>query len=114
MPAAFAAAASASTLAPASLGSRRLMIDANPSFLISGTPSGFVAPPQATVVSSRAKFATPGTSDFVTCCAAAGRANANARSIRNDRRLIMDDSFPGPDPGTAIILQRGVARHLLM
>ena len=66
MPAAFAAAASASTLAPASVGSRRLMIDLNPSFLISGTPSGFVAPPQATVVSRRAKFVTPGTSDFVT------------------------------------------------
>src|SRR5258705_2157513 len=104
MPAACAAAASASTLAPGSDGRRRLMIDANPSFLISGTPSGFVAPPQATVVSSRAKFATPGTSDFVTCCAAAGPANANARSIRNDKRLAIDDSLPGNRYPHAIIL----------
>src|ERR1700730_9438372 len=101
IPAAWAAAASASMLAPASVGRRRLMIDAKPSFLISGTPSGFVAPPQATVVSSRAKFATPGTSDFVTCCAPEGRGNANAKSIRNDRRNTIEDSSPGSAPGTS-------------
>jgi hypothetical protein len=36
------------------------MIDAKPIFLSSGTASGLVAPPHATVVSSRAKFVTPG------------------------------------------------------
>src|SRR4029434_1002118 len=97
MPAALAAAASASTLAPASVGSRKLMIDLNPSFLISGTPSGLVAPPQATVVSKRAKFVTPGTSDFV-IWAPAGRENANATSINSERRRTMDDSFPGRIP----------------
>src|SRR5262245_56173406 len=71
--AAFAASASASTFAPASVGSRRLIIEAKPSFLISGTASGFVAPPQATVVSSRAKLVAPGTSCLVTCCAPADR-----------------------------------------
>src|SRR4051812_46052700 len=73
MPAAFAAAASPSTFAPASDGRRRLMIDAKPIFLISGTASGVVAPPHATVVSSLAKFCTPGTVCLVTCCAAAWR-----------------------------------------
>src|SRR6202030_1350419 len=74
MPAVFAAAASASTFAPGSVGTRRLMIDAYPIFFSSGTASGVVAPPQATVVSSLAKLVTPGTDCLVTCCAYAGRA----------------------------------------
>src|SRR6185295_8472650 len=70
IPAALDAAASASTFAPASVGSRRLMIDLNPIFFSSGTASGVVAPPQATVVSSWAKLDAPGTVGLVTCCAA--------------------------------------------
>jgi hypothetical protein len=54
-PADFASAASCSTLASGSVASRRLMIDANPSFLIAGTAcSALIAPAHATVVSSRA------------------------------------------------------------
>jgi len=45
----FAAASSASTFAPSSLASLKLMIDANPIFLISGTASALVAPAQATL-----------------------------------------------------------------
>src|SRR5262245_26333695 len=67
MPAVFAAAASPSMLASVSVGSRRLMIDLNPNFLISGTASGVVAPAQATVVSSCAKLVTPGTVGLLTC-----------------------------------------------
>src|SRR5438093_540263 len=63
----FAAAASASMSAPGSAGWRRLMIDANPSFLISGTASGLVAPPQATVVSSWATLIAPGMVGLVIC-----------------------------------------------
>ena len=46
------------------------MIDLKPIFFSSGTASGVVAPPQATVVSSWAKLVTPGTVCLVTCCAA--------------------------------------------
>src|SRR5438270_11659837 len=81
MPASFAAAASPSMFAPFSVGCRTLMIDANPIFLISGTAAAVVAPPHATVVSSRAKFVTPGTDCFVTCCARSGTAVAR-RAIR--------------------------------
>jgi hypothetical protein len=45
----------------------RLMIEAKPSFLISGTASTFVAPAHATVVSRRVKLVTPGTVSLVTC-----------------------------------------------
>ena len=65
------------------------MIELKPIFLISGTASGVVAPPQATVVSSLAKLLAPGTVGFVTCCAPAGWAahiamtrNANGRIMR--------------------------------
>src|ERR1700730_1684842 len=77
MPAALAAAASASMSAPDSVGSRRLMIDANPIFLISGTASAFVAPAQATVVSTRAKLVTPGTVSLVTFWAPTGAAHSD-------------------------------------
>src|ERR1700730_4494762 len=78
MPAALAAAASASISAPCSVGSRRLMIDANPIFLISGTASAFVAPAHATVVSTRANVVTPGRVSFFTFCAPAGLAYRHA------------------------------------
>src|SRR6476619_4111353 len=90
MPAAFAAAASASTFAPGSLASRRLMMDLYPISFIVGTASGDVAPAQATVVSRRAKFVTPGTDGFVICCAQtedeimsvqASAADANGRLV---------------------------------
>src|SRR2546430_13109429 len=54
------------------------MIEANPIFFNSGTAPGVVGPPQATVVSSLAKFAAPGTVGLVICCAAAGRPNTAA------------------------------------
>src|SRR6266851_9018066 len=81
IPAALEAAASASTFAPGSVGRRRLMIDLNPIFFSSGTASGVVAPPHATVVSSLAKLVTPGTVGLVTCCADAGRT-PNTAAIR--------------------------------
>src|SRR5262245_35372879 len=55
------------------------MIDANPIFFSSGTASGLVAPPPATVVSRRAKFVTPGTVCLVTCCALARPAPASVK-----------------------------------
>src|ERR1700732_1370810 len=75
MPAALAAAASASTSAPGSVGRGRVVVDANPIFLISGTASALVAPAQATVVSTRAKFVTPGTVSLVTFWAPTGAAH---------------------------------------
>src|SRR5262249_26044600 len=100
MPAAFAAAASASMLAPASVGSRRLMIDANPNFLSSGTASGVVAPPQATVVSSLAKLLAPGTVGRVTC-AFAGAAHMKDRNpaVRMDdvSNFIVNSSGSAPE-----------------
>src|SRR5262245_29779237 len=86
----FAAAASVSMSAPGSLGARRLMIDAKPSFLISGTASALVAPPHATVVSRRVKLIAPGTSCLVTCCAPAGRdpSSAIATKMRERRRTM--------------------------
>src|SRR6266550_384292 len=87
MPATFAASASASTLAPASVGSRRLLIDLNPIFFSSGTASGVVAPPQATVVSSLAKLVTPGTVGLVTCCADAARPPKNAATKKRTEIL---------------------------
>src|SRR5271156_5793671 len=74
MPAAFAAAASASMSAPGSLGCRRLMIDANPISLILGTTSALIAPVQATVVSRRWKLVIPPTVSEVTSCARNGAA----------------------------------------
>src|SRR5450631_2125482 len=94
MPAAFAAAASPSTLAPASDGSRRLMIEAKPIFFSSGTASGVVAPPQATVVSSLAKFWTPGTGCLVTCCADAAREPNVAATTTRRANLISMCSAP--------------------
>jgi hypothetical protein len=63
------------------------MIDAKPIFFSSGTASAFVAPPQATVVSSREKLVTPATAGYVTCC-----ANADAvvnSTIATDRHARM-------------------------
>src|SRR5262245_13826129 len=74
-------------LAPCSVGTRRLMIDANPIFFSSGTASAVVAPPQATVVSSRAKLVTPGTSCLVTCWAIAGATAISAIAIERDARM---------------------------
>src|SRR3954470_9939585 len=88
MPAVFAAAASPSTFAPGSLGRRRLMIDAYPIFLSSGTASGVVAPPHATVVSSFAKLLAPGTVGLVTCWAAAGRLPHIAATTSRNVTLI--------------------------
>src|SRR6266404_4933745 len=87
MPAALAEAAVSSISAPGSLGTRTLMIDANPIFLISGTELAFVAPAHATVDSSRAKFVTPSTVGFVTCCAAADAANPRNTARDSDTRL---------------------------
>src|ERR1700687_6001549 len=64
MAAALAAAASPSISAPGSLARRRLMIDANPIFLIPATDEGVTAPAQATVVCTCAKLVIPGIVDF--------------------------------------------------
>src|SRR5216683_6533107 len=86
--AAFAAASSASRFAPSSLGCLKLMIDAKPNFLISGTASTLIAPEQATVVSRRWKFVMPSTVSLVTSCAPTGiatsqRLESKAAAIRN-------------------------------
>src|SRR4051794_9105895 len=88
MPTVFAAAAPPSTLAPVSDGKRRLMIEAKPILFSSGTASGVVAPPQATVVSSLAKFIAPGTVGLVTCCADAWPAPNAAATTRTRAILI--------------------------
>src|SRR5947207_13598359 len=86
MPAALAEAAVSSIAAPGSLGTRTLMMDAKPIFLISGTAVAFVAPAQATVVSSFAKLVTPATFSLVTCCAPAGAdPRSTARTTSNWR-----------------------------
>ncbi len=64
------------------------MIDAKPIFFSSGTASGVVAPPQATVVSSLAKFWTPGTVCLVTCCADAAREPNAVATMRTKTTLI--------------------------
>src|SRR5204863_6336623 len=96
MPAVFAADASPSTSAPFSVGWRRLMIELNPSFLISGTASGLVAPPHATVVSSWTTLIAPGTVGLVYCWAAAAREprNAMAQTMSERRRTIEESSQP--------------------
>ena len=66
MPTSFAAAASFSISAPGSDGRRRLMIEAKPIFFSPGIASALIAPAQATVVSTCAKLATPGTVGVVT------------------------------------------------
>src|SRR5438876_3643927 len=65
-PAACAAARPASTSAPDSPASRRLMTDTNPSFFSPAMAAGAVAPPHPTVASTREKFVMPGTSAFFT------------------------------------------------
>src|SRR5438132_5421981 len=87
MPAALADAAVSSISAPGSLGTRTLMMEAKPIFLMSGTAVAFVAPAHATVVSSFAKLVTPGTFSLVTCCAAAGADPRNAARMTSDRCL---------------------------
>ena len=57
------------------------MIDFEPEFLDLGTPSGFVAPPQATVVSRRAKFGDAGDFRFADLERRPGAREANATSI---------------------------------
>src|SRR5947199_10316861 len=71
MPAALAAAMFPSMSAPASVGRRRLMIDAYPILLISGIAAWVMAPAHATVDSTLAKFRMPGTSCLTTCALAA-------------------------------------------
>ena len=117
MPVAFAAAASPSTSAPFSVGWRRLMIELNPSFLISGTASGFVAPPQATVVSSWTTLIAPGTVGLLYCWAPAAREprNAMAQTISERRRIIGESSLFGrdrPPPIRYILYPEGFAPRL--
>src|ERR1700741_4787126 len=97
MSAAFAAAASSSRFAPSSVGWRRLMMDAKPNFLISGTAVDLMAPEQATVVSRRWKFVMPSTFSLVTSCALDGAAANSAVAINPAaiRKLeFMSDSLP--------------------
>src|SRR5689334_16412079 len=82
MSASLAAASSASRLAPSSLACRKLMIDAKPNFLISGTAVALIAPEQATVVSRRWKFVMPSTVSLVTSCARTGAAPSQTLEIK--------------------------------
>src|SRR5258706_8183118 len=86
MLAAFAAAASPSISAPASLACRRLMIDAYPICFNPGTAVAVVAPAHAIVVSTREKFVTPGTVSFVTLCAFSVTASAARVQASNGPR----------------------------
>src|SRR6185436_11789044 len=61
MPAAFAAAASASSSNPASPAIRRLITELKPIFFTSASAAGDVAPAHATVVSTFEKLTMPGT-----------------------------------------------------
>src|ERR1700693_709790 len=88
MSAAFAAASSASRLAPSSLAWRRLMMDAKPYFLMSGTAGALIAPEHATFVSMRWKLVMPSTDSLVTSCARTGAAashtlESKVATIRN-------------------------------
>src|SRR5579863_3066991 len=87
MSAAFAAASSSGRFAPSSLGCRKLMMEAKPNFLISGTAVALIAPEQATVVSRRWKLVMPSTFSLVTSCARTGpvsqRPVTKAAAIRN-------------------------------
>ena len=56
-------------------------MDTNPICLIAGTDSGVIAPAQAIVVSSLAKFRIPATDGRVTSCAA-DRVPDNTASVR--------------------------------
>src|SRR4029453_13298795 len=71
MPAAFAAAVFPSMSAPCSVARRRLMIDAEPIFLISWIALGEMAPAPAPVVLTLGKFRMPGPSCLTTCALAA-------------------------------------------
>src|ERR1700688_2268394 len=82
MSAAFAAASSCSRFAPSSLACRKLMIEAKPYFLISGTAVALIAPEQATVVSMRWKFVMPSAVSLVTSCARTGAAANQRLEIR--------------------------------
>ena len=63
-------------LAPFSVGWRRLMMEAKPYFLISGTAVALMAPEHATVVSRRFKLVMPST--FSGHLLRAGRRNGDA------------------------------------
>src|SRR5436305_1177037 len=112
MPALFAAAAVASMSAPASDGTRTLMIDAYPIFLISGTAVAFVAPAHATVVSSLAKLVMPSTCGLVTCAASVA---PNAAATPNERTDFSPDmGTPWPSiidrtPGAGRVAPTGTA-----
>src|SRR5262249_60642442 len=75
IPAAFAAAVSASISAPCSVGCRRLMMDANPIFLISVTADGGTGPAHDNGDSTPGNVVVPATDSFVALgCSAAPRS----------------------------------------
>src|SRR5581483_10479799 len=87
------------------------MIELNPIFLISGTASGVVAPPHATVVSRRAKLVTPGTGDLVTCAAATPAPTNVARTSKDEIFSIMGELLERPiivqgERGTPVLWTR--------
>src|SRR5579862_2747131 len=82
MSAAFAAASSSGRFAPSSLGCRRLMIEAKPNFLISGTAVALIAPEQATVVSIRWRFVMPSTVPLAPSGPRPGAAASQRREIK--------------------------------
>src|SRR5438094_4571871 len=88
IPACFAAAASPSMLAVRSVGSCRSKIDLKPRCFSSATASGLMAPPQATVVSTRAKFVMPGTSSLVTWAPAGAAAVRPAAKTAADKSML--------------------------
>src|SRR4051812_7712471 len=97
MPAAFAAAASSSICAPASVGRRKLITELYPIFFTSTRAAGVVAPAHATVVSTFEKFVMPGTVCFVTLvCAAAKVAQSRTAEVVMDARIL---SFLRFQPG---------------
>src|ERR1700693_6592427 len=83
MSAALAAASSSGRFAPSSPGCRKLMIDAKPNFLISGTAVALIAPEQATVVSRRCRFVIPSTAWLVNSCARTGVAASHRLEIKD-------------------------------
>src|SRR2546428_13147218 len=82
----------------------RLMIDASPIFLLSATDAGVIAPAQATVVSTFAKFWTPGMDSFVTFDCAAAIDTLIATMTNTESSVLIFDSM-APRFGSKVLAE---------
>src|SRR4026208_1656931 len=93
MPVVLTAASSSAT--PCSVGSLKLMIEANPCFFRFATPVASVAPPHANTASIWLKFVTPATSTFLTWAKTGAASIATARAAA--RRLAVMEYLPSAE-----------------